>query len=256
MNDILHKGNKINIFSNKLTKEQIEIIKNKFNKYKIEKKIKSELDYFLGLVELQSLINKEAFEKCFEDARTELFDFWDNLSYQERNRLILIQTNHIKNNSRFFRFNHKPIWIAFFDELLNSLYHSEIAILELPQYFKLYRQFNERMISVNQYGLNPFIDEFISIVRLVHSDSSIVFYYHLTKSLYYLDDKFNLMRYSLCKDTCQVQPLKEDLRQLGNVIITQNDELILNAFSISNLINEKTKTRLLKFKAKHERRIK
>jgi hypothetical protein len=54
---------------------------------------------------------------------------------------MLLQTNNVKNESRFFRFNDKPIWIAFFDELLNALYHSEIAILELPQYFKLYRQF-------------------------------------------------------------------------------------------------------------------
>lgn len=248
MNDILFKGNKINILSNKFTKEQIEIIRNKFSKYKIEKRIKTEIDYFLGLIEFQSLINKEAFEKCFENARTELFDFWDNLSYLERNRLILLQTNHIKNNSRFFRFNQKPIWIAFFDELLNSLYHSEIAIFELPQYFKLYRQFNERMIAVTHYGLYPFIDEFIPVVCLNHSDSSVVFYYHLTKSLYYLDNKFNLTRYSLCKDTCQVQPLKEDLRQLGSIIITQDDQLIIDAFIVSNLINEKIKKQLIKLK--------
>lgn len=250
MNEILYKGNKIDVYSNKQTREQLELVKSKFIKYKIEKKYKSEIDYFFGLIELQSLVNKESFEKCFEESRTELFDYWENLSYQERNRLILLQTNNLKNNSRFFRFNDKPIWIAFFDELLNALYHSEIAILELPQYYKLYRQFADRMISVNQYGIKPFVDEFIPVLNLNHTDNAIVFYYHLTKSLYYLNNEFKLIRYSLCKDNCQVQPLKEDLKQIAHSILLQDDALILETFIDSNLINDKTKKMLIKYKDK------
>lgn len=256
MNDILYKGNKIDIYSNKSTKEQLDLIKSKFSKYKIEKKYKSELDYFYGLIELQSLINKEAFEKCFEESRTELFDYWSNLSYQERNRLILLQTNNVKNESRFFRFNDKPIWIAFFDELLNALYHSEIAILELPQYFKLYRHFADRMCHVNQYGIKPFIDEFIPVLNLVQTNTSIVFYYHLTRSLYYLDDNFKLVRYSLCKDNCQVQPLKEDLKQVAQSISLQDDTLILESFINSSLINDKTKKMLTKYRDKIGKKVK
>ena len=71
MLDILYKGNKIDISSNKPLKENINLIQTKFAKYKIEKKIKTELDYFLALIELQSLINKEAFEKNpYSDAFT------------------------------------------------------------------------------------------------------------------------------------------------------------------------------------------
>lgn len=256
MIEILYRGNKIDVYSNKSTKEQIDLIKTKFSKYKIDRKYKTELDYFFGLIELQSLINKESFEKCFEESRTELFDYWENLSYQERNRLILLQTNNIKNSSRFFRFNDKPIWIAFFDELLNALYHSEIAILELPQYFKLYRQFADRMILVNQYGLNPFLDEFIPIINLAHTDTAIVFYYHLTRSLYYLNTEFKLVRYSLCKDKCQIQPLKEEFKQVAQSIILQDDELILETFISSNLINDKTKKILLKYKDKIRKKVK
>ena len=248
MNEILHKGNKIDIYSSKLLKDNLDSIKSSFGKYKIERKLKNELDYFIALIELQSLINKESFEKCFEDSRRELFDYWDNLSFQERNRLILLQTNNVKNESRFFRFNNKPIWIAFFDDLLNSLYHSEIAILELPQYFKLYKQFQERMISVKEYGLTPFIDEFIPITVLAQNENSLVFYYQLTRSLYYIDQEFNLKRYSLCKDLCQIQPLKDDLRPLVESILTQDIELMLETFLKSELINEKVKKMLTKYK--------
>ena len=75
MNDILHKGNKIDIYSNKLLKDNLNLIKTKFGKYKIERKLKTELDYFIALIELQSLVNKESLEKCFEDSRSELFDY-------------------------------------------------------------------------------------------------------------------------------------------------------------------------------------
>lgn len=250
MNEILHKGNRIDIYSNKLLKDNLDLIKSKFGKYKIEKKLKSELDYFIALIELQSLINKESLEKCFEDSRTELFDYWDNLSFQERNRLVLLQTNIVKNESRFFRFNDKPIWIAFFDELLNSLYHSEIAILELPQYFKLYKQFQERMISVKYYGLAPFLDEYIPITVLVHKEDALVFYYQLTRSLYYIDQNFDLKRYSLSYDSCQIHPLKDDLKPLANSILTQEKESMIEAFLASDLISEKVKKGLIKLKNK------
>jgi len=253
INEILLKGNKIDVYSNKATKDIIDQIKLKFNQYKIERKFKTELDFFIGLIELESLKNKESFEKCFEDARTELFDYWDNLSYQERNRLVLLQTNVLKNNSHFFKFNNKPIWIAFFDELLNSLYSNEIAILELPQYFKLYRQFSDRLISVKEYGLHPFINEFIPIVNLINNEESIVFYYQLTKSLYYLNRNFVLIRYPLSKEFCQVQPLKDDLKVIANSIITQDESVIIDTFINSLLISEKVKKMLQKFKLKVEK---
>lgn len=253
INEILLKGNKIDIYSNKATKDIIDLIKSKFNRYKIERKLKTELDFFIGLIELESLKNKESFEKCFEDARTELFDYWDNLSYQERNRLVLLQTNVLKNDSHFFKFNNKPIWIAFFDELLNSLYNNEIAILELPQYFKLYRQFSDRMISVKEYGLCPFINEFIPIVNLLNNDNSIVFYYHLTKSLYYLNNDFKLVRYPLSKELCQVQPLKDDLKVIANSILTQDESIIIDSLINSLLINDKVKKQLQKYKQKVEK---
>lgn len=253
INEILLKGNKIDIYSNKATKDIIDLIKSKFNRYKIERKLKTELDFFIGLIELESLKNKESFEKCFEDARTELFDYWDNLSYQERNRLVLLQTNVLKNDSHFFKFNNKPIWIAFFDELLNSLYNNEIGILELPQYFKLYRQFSDRMISVKEYGLCPFINEFIPIVNLLNNDNSIVFYYHLTKSLYYLNNDFKLIRYPLSKELCQVQPLKDDLKVIANSILTQEESIIIDSLINSLLINDKVKKQLQKYKQKVEK---
>lgn len=253
INEILLKGNKIDIYSNKATKDIIDLIKSKFNRYKIERKLKTELDFFIGLIELESLKNKESFEKCFEDARTELFDYWDNLSYQERNRLVLLQTNVLKNDSHFFKFNNKPIWIAFFDELLNSLYNNEIAILELPQYFKLYRQFSDRMISVKEYGLCPFTNEFIPIVNLLNNDNSIVFYYHLTKSLYYLNNDFKLIRYPLSKELCQVQPLKDDLKVIANSILTQEESIIIDSLINSLLINDKVKKQLQKYKQKVEK---
>lgn len=256
MNDILHKGNKIDIYSNKLLKENLDLIKSKFGKYKIERKLRSEIDYFIALIELQSLINKESFEKCFEDSRTDLFDYWDNLSFQERNRLILMQTSSIKNSSRFFIFNNKPIWIAFFDELLNSLYHNEIAILELPQYFKLYKQFQERMISIKYYGLAPFIHEFIPVTYLAQNDHSLVFYYQLTRSLYFIDDEYNLVRYSLCKDLCQIHPLKDDLRKIANNILTQDTDIILETMIESEFINPKIKKLLEKFRNKRNKKLK
>ena len=54
----------------------------------------------------------------------------------------------------------------------------------------------------------------------------------------------------MCKDLCQIQPLKEDLKPLAFKISSQNEDDILDEFIRSSLVNDKTKKRLIKFKNK------
>lgn len=248
---ILLKSNKIDVFKEHSTKQLLTTMKQAFLAFKLDIKIKNEADYFNALIYHEGLLNKARMEACFEDARRDLFDYWDNLSYQERNRLISLKNDELKNELRYFKSaNGKYIWIAFFDELLNALYDKEIAILELPQYFKLYRNFKDRTVNIEQYGLEPYRQAYIDIHVVEHKQEGVVFYYANTKSLYYLSNIMPLRRFSLSKSIGKLVPLKEELDVITKAIVSndalESIEYLLN----SSLIEEKTKKQLLKYQKK------
>ena len=166
---ILLKANHIDVYKNRNTEHMIATMRRAFALFKMEVKMKSELDFFNALIYHKGIINKTRMEACFEDARRDLFDYWDNLSYQERNRLVSLKNDALKNDLAHFKDEKgKYIWIVFFDELMNTLYDKELAILELPQYYKLYRHFKDRMIDIGHYGLEPFKQAYIDIHVIKH----------------------------------------------------------------------------------------
>lgn len=248
---ILYAYNKISIHENKVKanrKKMIEFAKD----FQIKSKINNELEYFQSKIVHQSLLNKLAFEQVFEDERHALLEMWDNLSYQERNQLINIKLNEIKNAYPFIKTeNQKIIWIVFFDELLNSLYHKDIAILELPQYFKLYRQFKDKMINVNVYGLLPYQQKFIDVSVVDSSQDKVWFYSSEFRSLFMLSTDFKLTRISLSKIKTEVHPLKKDLFAIAKAF--DDPECFLESLVNSPLIHEKAKVKLKKILIKSYR---
>lgn len=254
---ILLKSNKIDVYKDRNTKQIVANMRQAFAMHKLDVKMKSESDFFNALIFHEGLLNKSRMEACFEDARRDLFDYWDNLSYQERNRLISLKNDELKNDLRYFKNeNGKYIWIAFFDELLNALYDKELAILELPQYFKLYRNFKERTINIDQYGLEPYKQAYIDIHVIKRFDDAVIFYYANTKSLYQVDNTKKMRRYALSKSIGKLIPLKEELEIIAQAMLAEHELEAIDYLLSSTLIDDKTKKQLSKIQNKLTRKSK
>jgi hypothetical protein len=254
---ILLKANKIDVYKDRSTKQVLAHMKQAFSLYKLDVKMKSEIDFFDALIYHEALINKSRMEACFEDARRDLFDYWDNLSYQERNRLISLKNDELKNDLHYFKSsNGSYIWIAFFDELLNALYDKELAILELPQYFKLYRNFKDRTINIEQYGLEPYKQAYIEIHVIKRYDESVIFYYSNTKSLYQINAARKLRRFALSKSIGKLIPLKEELEIIAQAMLEEHELEAIEYLLRSTLIEDKTKKQLIKYQKKLTRKSK
>lgn len=254
---ILFKANKIDVYKDRNTKQIVANMRQAFSMHKLEVKMKSEFDFFNALIFHEGLLNKSRMEACFEDARRDLFDYWDNLSYQERNRLVSLKNDELKNDLRYFKnAQGKYIWIAFFDELLNALYDKELAILELPQYFKLYRNFKERTINIDQYGLEPYKQAYIDIHVIKRFDDAVIFYYANTKSLYQVDATNKLRRFALSKSIGKLIPLKEELEIIAQAMLSVHELEAIDYLLSSTLIDDKTKKQLSKIQTKLARKSK
>ncbi len=242
----LQKSNGLTIQHKTLKSQTNEIVK-AFKPFNIDCKVKTELDYFEALIQYQALLNKQKFEKLYEDQRHELFEIWDNMSYQERNRLIQIKLDEVKETCKYFKTSEdKVIWIPFFDTLLNGLYHNDIAIFELQQYFKLYKDFKDRRVSIREYGFLPYSSQFIDVQVILERKDRIYFYYHPLASIFELNSTFELTRIPLDCDACKITPFTKDLLQIINAYRSENVKTFLEACIESSLISEKSKKVLQK----------
>ena len=138
-------------------KDQIKKLEDLNKKYKLGLDLKETLDLLYLQVFEESLKNKISFETEFNKFHQLHDDMWTNMTFNERNLFIHSDMGELKKTMKSFQFNDKRIYIAFFNELMNVLYDQETAILDLPQFFKLYDDFNEEIITPKIYGLEPMI---------------------------------------------------------------------------------------------------
>jgi len=219
-------------------------------------RIKSELDFFNAAILIESLKNKRLFEETYERERKELTDLWPTLSYLEKNKLINLKINETKKRCKQFTSEKGTrIWIAFFDELLNTLYDKEMNIFDLDQYFNLYKDFKKRMIPLSTYGVAPFRDEFIDINMLQFSEKHVIFYYEPIKTVFSLStEKIDWTLKKLClKDSYLFNEQNKDkLINLMYFFEENKPTELMNEFLNSDLISDKVRKDLLKMRKKQQ----
>ena len=246
---MLRKDNRLTTLNNKKDKKTVKQIVRSFSGYRIPIVIKDDLSFFDALIMAESLKNKLALENEYDKSRTGLYDVWDILSYQERNGFINKDLDLIKKEMHGFTDdeNH-TIWITFFDELLNSLYNKEMVIFELQQYYRLYRDFSQRLTKTHHYGLLPYRNSFLDITLLAQNETTVVFYYQNTRCLYRLNSDFSLRKIPLSKVLCSLHPINDQLILLANPLLECDGALLIDQLNISELISVKAKKRLTKAK--------
>jgi hypothetical protein len=220
----------------------------------IKLKIKSELDFFSAAILIESFKNKRLFEETYERERKELSDLWPTLSYQEKNKLINIKINEVKKRCRMFTSQKGTrIWIAFFDELLNTLYDKEMNIFDLEQYFNLYKDFKNRMISISEYGITPYRDEFIDIKVIQSDENKVIFYYDPLKTLFQLSTNkpnLDLKKISLKKDYVLKNEDYAKFVVLMDAFENHKTTRLVQELDDSTLISDKVRSSIDKLKRK------
>ena len=200
----------------KQIRKKYEILNKQYN---LGYNTKNELDLIKLSIFETSLRQKKKIESIYESVRSSLFDMWDHLSFYERNDLIILELDKVINNLNSFKFESTDIYIPFFDPLLNKLYIQEIAILELPQFLKLYHDFNERLIPIEYYGLNIYKNGFSMMQEIGYNESEVVLYYP-NGNIFYKINKDGMRRFPILK---KAELTEKDLTKLGELLL--NDEL-------------------------------
>jgi len=240
---ILRKANNLTFKTTSEDSAYVKAMKTKYEEVHLPFEVKDDFSYFRSRIIYRAIQNKEAFEQSFDKTRNQLFEMWDTLNFQERNRLMNMELNQIKPGLPFMQGKEGKIWIPFFDDLLNSLYDHQIAIFELPQYFKLYKQFADKTIKIESRGIELWSAGFVEWINIAQDEKNLVFYYEPMHCLFRLTDTFELTAFPLNK-TPEIKAGFENLQALGEAILADDEIRLIRGLLDSRLVDAKTKTRI------------
>ncbi|TFG82065.1 MAG: hypothetical protein E4G74_03245 [Erysipelotrichales bacterium] len=240
---ILRKANGLTFKATSEDTAYVKAMKAKFEEYRLPFDVRDDFSYFRNRIMYRSIQNKEAFEQSFDRTRNQLFEMWESLNFQERNRLANLELNRVKEGLPCLQLGEDRIWIPFFDDLLNSLYDHQIAIFELPQYFKLYRQFADKTMRIELRGLALWSAGFVDWINVAQNDTTLVFYYEPMHCLFRLNDAFELMAFPLHK-TPEIKANQENLVAMGEALLINDEIKFIRELLESRLVDAKTKIRI------------
>lgn len=201
--------------NHKLNKKQIKQLTEINKSFKLGLNPHKLHDFLILSVYETSLNNKSTIEKKFEEIRNQHFDMWEHIQFQERNTIVLkIYSDEMKNLPHF-KYDDIDIYIPFFNVLLNTLYGTKTAILELPQFFKLYTNYLKDTEDIFKYGLQPFINNMSAFEYIYGTDPIVLF----GESTFVVFDEEKTTAYPLLKD---IELTKEEKETLG-ILLCKED---------------------------------
>jgi hypothetical protein len=178
----------------------------------------------------QSTINKNTIQQAYEKTRNNVFDIWQNLDNVQKNHLLSVELSEVFDQLPHFTYNDITVYVPFFDELLNSLIDKRTAIFELPQYFKLYKMYKDRVIAPEYYTHLPFLHGFSECI-VAHSDQKTLMLYHPKAHVFYVLKDFKIItRLPLANQTT---PSFMELQTLA-IHIKNDDVTMIKQWLIDN----------------------
>lgn len=191
-------------------------------------------NYFRLMIVECAVQQKTAFEQGFESFRNEHFDMWDNLMFNDRNRLFKLDFHQEKEKLKKFKFHNETIYIPIFDVLMNNLYDRETAVLELPQFYKLYENYEAQCVNIDMYGIAPYIAGMTHAECIAFKNDTVILYDDVLKTFYRLNDQLEYFPFGIEKEI-----EKDDIHNLGNYLMEYQDKEFLSYLFEKNLLNDK-----------------
>lgn len=172
-----------------------------------------------------ALENKEQFQKASEAIRHDFYDLWQGMEYAKRNQFLLQYLEPYYSNVKVFSFGDESIVVPFFDVLLNALIMKRPAVFDLPQYFKLYKEYKENVINpLTMYGLDLLQSDYYSYKLVASNTTHHVLYDYKQGVLIHCEGMTLIKEYPLARivnDDDLISSIAQDILQQDLVAFTQ-----------------------------------
>lgn len=243
---LLNKKYDKSLLSYKEEKKVFQEVSELLNSYAIPAQAKEDHEVIRLEIIYRSLCVKQQFEEVFFDTYVKMFDYWYDLTYQERKKQMNVDIDRLKSKLTCFYSGEEAIYMPCFNERFNHLYATEIVLLDLKQYHRYIRECAHE-VQDHLYGVLPYLHGFSSAQVYAQGKDSYVLYHPRTHRFYvYRKDVYT---YSLSLD-----PKKESdetlFKQIATHLLLDQEDAILDLLLDTDFVSNKMKKKLTKLRAK------
>lgn len=241
----LRQYHKQKLLKSAAVRRELRGMKDTFTKEGLIFHCQTPLDYFKMQIMHTSLSNKRRLEFGYDSVRNKLIEIWPSIDYQQRNHLMNLELYSLKESlPKFESQTGVMIMIPFFNELLNSLYHKEMVVFELPQFYRLYKQFAKECVDPAIYGFHPYESGFISQRFVCQNQHRFVLFDH-TVNTFFVCDLNSYAEFVLFENA----GLSDDvIAALGNCLLQQDVQEFLSICITSALLSARAAKKLNRLK--------
>lgn len=226
-------------------KEKLLAMQKLFKEYGIACVVKDEFSFYQIEYMYEGILNKQRFEETYLTTYVSMHDFWTDLDYQERKHQMNVDIDQMRKELKSFPYEGEEIYIPMFDQRMNRLYTQEIVLLELKQYGRFTKKFDD-VIQKNLYGILPYMYNFTSCLFIHGDDAYFSIYNPDVNRLYFIKD-------FACIGTLSFHPQKseetdfDEIKQLAQSYMEGNEEALAQMLCASSLVDEGVKKKLQKY---------
>ncbi len=233
-------------------KEKFEQMKYLFQMYGFKYSMKSDTEVFLYEVVYTSLLAKQRFEEMFFKVYTDMYDYWYDLTYQQRKHFMNIELERLKEELVYFMEGQQRIYFPCFSIFLNHLYTDELVLLDLKQYKKFIRN------CANEVNLSLFDDRiydhgFCSASLVARNQDMFVLYHDKV-------NRFYLYKQMKCVKEYSLDPKAERLssKQLINfafALLYEDEQALLHIMINEGILGKQGMKKVLKYQRKISKKV-
>lgn len=253
LNTILNKKYRKKLLKLTHFKKRLKKIQSLLKVYGISCNVKDEWGFYQVEVIYESILNKQEFENTYFATYASMHDYWNDLDYQERRHQMNVDIDRMRRELKSFPCEGEEIYIPMFDQRMNRIYRQEIVMLELKQYGKFIKNFQD-IIYNNLYGCLPYKYNFSSCLFITGDDSAYSLYSPDLNRIYFIQNE-------TCVDYISFDSMKsasstfEEIRAISSAYMEKDLEKIIDLLLNSNLISERMKNKLSRYYKKSKLQI-
>lgn len=243
---LAHRNHK-KILKNKEVKVKIQKMKELFSEYNVPYRHETEFDFYRNEMMYNSVQQKEKLEILFYDYFTQMYDYWYEISYQERKHLMQRDKKRIEDELFSFQYEGMAIYIPIFTKEKNYFYNQQLIMLEYPRYARIVRHFNHE-IHYDLYGYLPYQAHFTSLLYTAGTMDDYILYQPQLKRLYHKSEK-GIVLYCFNQKDEEVYDMK--LVTILSELILKDEKIAICDFLITHhWVTKYAQKKLMKMKKK------
>lgn len=184
--DIMSENNSSPLRKRKEYIQQVSEMEKFLGEYNIKVPQDKDFDFYKLELIYKSVVQKEYYENVFYENYIDMYDYWNDLSYDEKKTQMQPYVNEMEEKCLCFEFEGETIYIPILSIERNVFYRERLLMLQFKNHSKIVRDFEDE-VQLNYYGSLPYEHGFSTLSLVSRRGELFSLYSEEIHALFFID---------------------------------------------------------------------